>query len=301
MYSIDRANDILINGDGILAVTMFSGNMYADEPYIMFKRLSKIAILLIIRTGWVDMEIDNNMRHVDANDNNLVILGNFTTIGAVNISKDMSADVLVLSQKFLSRIVPDSSPTSRPSVVFPITNIIAMRDNPVMHLEPSEKALLRSIFDKVLSNSARQDAILRLQLLYVSTVEFLMELMNIILPKYLGGNLHKPLTDRNQFIVEQFSRLLFDNFKREHSVSFYADRMCISAQYLSKVTRTILGIPASKVIDGIILSESLIMLRNPNFSMQHIAAELGFSDQSSFGKFFKKLHGTSPLSYRKQL
>lgn len=301
MYSIERANEVLVNGDGIFAVSLVPGLMSADEPYIMFKRLSKIAVVIIVRTGWADVEVDHEVHHVDAEKGNLIMLGNFSIIGGVVCSGDMSADIVILSKKFLSRIVPESSVNGRPSVVFPVTNVIAMRDNPVMHLESEEKELLHGFFQRVLYNSKRTEAILRVHLLYVSTLEFLMELMNIILPRYLERKPSKALTDRNQYIVEQFSRLVFDNYKQEHSVSYYSDRMCISAQYLSKATRAVLGVSASKIISDMIVTEALIMLRNPAFSMQQIASELGFSDQSSFGKFFKKIHGISPLAYRKQL
>jgi AraC-like DNA-binding protein len=47
------------------------------------------------------------------------------------------------------------------------------------------------------------------------------------------------------------------------------------------------------------MTEAKILLRNPSLSIQQIADQLNFSDQSSFGKFFKKHHRMSPLEYRK--
>jgi AraC-like DNA-binding protein len=43
------------------------------------------------------------------------------------------------------------------------------------------------------------------------------------------------------------------------------------------------------------------LLREPELSIQEIAEKLSFSDQSSFGKFFKKHTGISPLKYRQTL
>jgi AraC-like DNA-binding protein len=43
------------------------------------------------------------------------------------------------------------------------------------------------------------------------------------------------------------------------------------------------------------------LLRNPDMTIQQIAVELSFSDQSAFGKFFRKHTGTSPLKYRQKL
>ena len=42
-------------------------------------------------------------------------------------------------------------------------------------------------------------------------------------------------------------------------------------------------------------------LRDPELTIQQIAEKLGFADQSSFGKFFKKHAGISPLKYRQKL
>ena len=40
------------------------------------------------------------------------------------------------------------------------------------------------------------------------------------------------------------------------------------------------------------------MLRKPDMTIQQITEALNFSDQSSFGKFFKKHVGSSPKKYR---
>ena len=43
------------------------------------------------------------------------------------------------------------------------------------------------------------------------------------------------------------------------------------------------------------------LLRDPELTIQQIAEKMSFSDQSSFGKFFKKHTGVSPLKYRQNL
>ncbi len=43
------------------------------------------------------------------------------------------------------------------------------------------------------------------------------------------------------------------------------------------------------------------MLRDPDMTISEIAEELSFSDQSSFGKFFRKHMGIPPLKYRQSL
>ncbi|NJO25503.1 MAG: AraC family transcriptional regulator [Bacteroidia bacterium] len=44
--------------------------------------------------------------------------------------------------------------------------------------------------------------------------------------------------------------------------------------------------------------EAKLLLDNPALSIAEIADELNFSDQSFFGKYFKRLAGMSPKEYR---
>ena len=43
------------------------------------------------------------------------------------------------------------------------------------------------------------------------------------------------------------------------------------------------------------------LLRDPELTIQQVASMLSFADQSSFGKFFKKHTGVSPMKYRQTL
>lgn len=49
-----------------------------------------------------------------------------------------------------------------------------------------------------------------------------------------------------------------------------------------------------------LVREAKICLRNPSLSVQQVAEMLGFSDQSAFGKFFKRECGMSPVQYKKE-
>ena len=46
-------------------------------------------------------------------------------------------------------------------------------------------------------------------------------------------------------------------------------------------------------------SEACTLLSYSQLSIQEIATVMNFSDQSSFGKFFRKKSGLSPIEFRK--
>ena len=112
-------------------------------------------------------------------------------------------------------------------------------------------------------------------------IGFLLDLGNIMLSK--KDRLIRPTLSRKEELFEQFLQLLFEHCKEQHVVTFYAERLFITPQYLSLI----------------LIVEAKILLKAPQATVQQVADILHFSDQSTFGKFFKKHMGISPMEYRK--
>lgn len=113
--------------------------------------------------------------------------------------------------------------------------------------------------------------------------------------------IHHTEMKRSDGILKEFAELLAANIRSETSVGFYAEKLCISKQYLSLIVREKMRVPISTVISSMRTEIAARLLRDPEKTIQQVAEELAFSDQSSFGKFFKKHTGTSPLKYRQNL
>lgn len=112
---------------------------------------------------------------------------------------------------------------------------------------------------------------------------------------------HHSEMKRADGIVKDFSELLMQHVKTHTDVGFYAERLCISKQYLSLIVKEKLHVTIGTVIASMRIEMAARMLRDPELSIQQIAEGMSFSDQSSFGKFFKKHTGLSPLKYRQNL
>lgn len=104
---------------------------------------------------------------------------------------------------------------------------------------------------------------------------------------------------RKEELMMKFLKILENNFKRERSVQFYADNLFVTTGHLTKVLKDVAGKTAGELIDDAVIMEARILLANPSLTISQIADELQFSDQSFFGKFFKKKIGASPSEYRK--
>jgi AraC-like DNA-binding protein len=99
-------------------------------------------------------------------------------------------------------------------------------------------------------------------------------------------------------LFKRFLLLLNNHFKTEHSVVFYADKLCLTPKYFSAQIKKQSGKTVGEWIDDMIILEAKVLLKTPNTSVQQVADILNFCDQSTFGKFFKRCAGISPKEYR---
>lgn len=107
------------------------------------------------------------------------------------------------------------------------------------------------------------------------------------------------VTHREDELTTSFFKLVQAYFKEEHNVQFYADKLCISRKYLTKVINKTTFKSPRDIIHQVLAVEARLLLKNPNLNVNEVAVQLRFSDQASFSKFFKKHTGRSPLEYRK--
>ena len=104
---------------------------------------------------------------------------------------------------------------------------------------------------------------------------------------------------RSETLRQRFRELLMEECRMHREVTFYADKLCVTSDYLSKVVREYDRQSAAKWIINAVITEAKILLREPDKTINQIAIELNFPDQSTFGKFFKRNTGLSPLEYKK--
>ncbi|WP_343558711.1 helix-turn-helix domain-containing protein [Sphingobacterium sp.] len=105
------------------------------------------------------------------------------------------------------------------------------------------------------------------------------------------------IPSRKRELLANFYLLLKQSFRREHRVQFYASSLGITPKHLSVITKELTGRSAIALIQNVLMEEAKSLLRQ-GFPIQEIAKQLHFSDQSFFGKFFKRNIGISPKEFR---
>ena len=102
---------------------------------------------------------------------------------------------------------------------------------------------------------------------------------------------------RQEEIFQRFIGEVEKHYRKERSVKFYADLLCISPKYLSTVIYKISQQLAGEWIDAYVILEAKTLLKSGGLTIQQISEQLNFSNQSFFGKFFKRCAGMSPKEY----
>ena len=108
-----------------------------------------------------------------------------------------------------------------------------------------------------------------------------------------------PSTARINQLLERFIALVTEYHNTERGVAFYADKLCLSPKYLSKLIKQASGRSAPAWIDSFVILEAKNMLKYSDKSIKEIVYELHFPNQSVFYKFFKAHTGMTPSEYRK--
>ncbi len=110
---------------------------------------------------------------------------------------------------------------------------------------------------------------------------------------------HHPAGRREELFrlfVEQLN-----SHRGKYALAFYAERMNISPQYLSRLVFETSGTMASDWINRAVTLQAKLLLRSSGLTIEQIAEELNFSTTPYFCRFFKREVGITPTEYRKNI
>ncbi len=117
---------------------------------------------------------------------------------------------------------------------------------------------------------------------------------------YSSSNGQQLPKGRKEMLFHSFIELL-NATSGKHELSFYAERLNISPQYLSRLTAEVSGIVVSDWINRAVVLQAKLLLRNRQPTIEQIAEELNFSTLPYFCRFFKRETGITPTEYRKNM
>lgn len=132
--------------------------------------------------------------------------------------------------------------------------------------------------------------------------EIICLLLKVFVLKYIRNSNKKNRVDKSvdhkKQIIDDFSNLVNQHYKDLKTTSLYAAKLNLTANYLNALIKENLDISAGQMIKNRVILEAERLLLHTTLSVTEISYELGFSDNSHFGKYFKSATEYSPNLYR---
>lgn len=242
---------------------------------------SEISVIVICRSGAVDLRI--NMKSYTVESTSVVVTLPDQIVECLNISPNFEALAIGMSDRFIEMLNIGNRAMFK----------MSLRNNPVIALGPDSANVIKG-YQYIISQSIRNSQNpYRLEVVENFTRAFF----------YAGGFYYYELSVKHSStyqdsIVDRFIKLVRENYREQRRVGFYADKLCITPKYLSKVIKESSGQSAVEWIDSYVVLEARAMLKSSDKTIQQISVALNFPNQSFFGKYFKRMTGVSPKEYR---
>ncbi len=171
-------------------------------------------------------------------------------------------------------------------------------DSPIFHTSPEQMELLETwekLFLRITQCQAPKAAYMMLR---NHLQNFFIGMENIVMAEGSRTPI-QPVSSTRQ-LFNRFCRLLVEHCHAQHDVKFYAEKLCITPYYLSKITAKTLNATPKELIDRQIIMEMKQLLTTTDISIKELAARFHFDTMSYMARFFRRHTGLNPNDFRKQ-
>ncbi|WP_316736496.1 helix-turn-helix transcriptional regulator [Pedobacter aquatilis] len=173
-------------------------------------------------------------------------------------------------------------------------SIILYQNHPVINLS-------ETTFKKMLYEFKQVEAILAEGNIIWEIIEARIKLIALMISQQAETLFDDTTIFKTNPILVKYLSLIEAHFKTEKLVSFYAEQLNISANYLNILCKRNLNASATSLIHERLILEMKRMLLTTEKPIKSIAFELSFFDVPYFSKFFKKYTGVTPNKFRGKL
>ena len=254
------------------------------HPYLGKLYIPRNMMMLFIEQGTGAISINNELHSMDAD--HMFFLHSRSEVMLIDATPDFKCVVIGVPAVL----------TQSASLQMDISFIFLLMKKPCWELEGNMRKMAESFYTmfEYISNDLQSDAKTDL---ITSLFTFFMSVIYETTKHTLPSD--KPKTSMTKHsLISRFGKLLRVHIREDHRVSYYADQLFVTPKYFTQVVKSTIGITPKDIIDRMLALESLQLLKHTNHTIQQISGQLGFPDQSYFGRFFKRMFNISPIQFR---
>jgi len=106
--------------------------------------------------------------------------------------------------------------------------------------------------------------------------------------------------DKKSHMIDNYHTLINEYYKEWKLPKLYAQMLFITPNHLNSLCKKVVGTNATELIKDRVILEAKRLLTHTTMTVTQIAYELGFEDNSHFGKYFKSVVNETPEKFRTQ-
>ncbi|MDP4271697.1 MAG: helix-turn-helix domain-containing protein [Bacteroidota bacterium] len=232
-------------------------------------------------------EIEINLNYIKIEPNIVFVILPDHLVRVISMSEDISIRFFAISESFMNSIQLNTRADFSIYLFF--------RDNPVLNMAEDEKKLILQYYEMIHAKKYIENSTTREFVVKNLFLAMLYEMMALFQSRYIPSDIKK---SHKEDTFTTFKMLIFEHFREERGLNFYAEKLCITPKYLSTLCKSLTGKTAAEWIEDVVILEAKALLKTPEMNIQMVSDRLNFPDQSFFGKYFKRLTGITPGEYK---
>lgn len=271
---------------------------YWDEDIMIFDNISdlkftnsvktRLGFILICMEGSSDSVINAKTYHLEKGD--VLFSQPRVNITATNVSPNFACKAITISEQMIQQLLSDKLEVFARAVYLHEVNKVTLNE--------VEACKFFDFYRLINSRIDDHENPMHKRVMHSIIQAMLMEFCGIL-------EMQTPKDDESysqgRIIFNRFLSILNHEEPMRHPVSYYSDKLAVSAKYLSTVCERYSGKTAAEWMRTRICEEITFCLRNTALSIKEISNKLGFSNVSFFGTYVRKNFGASPRKYRATL
>ena len=291
--SLLRAKDLIPSDDVInIGDDFFMAERTNEANYDLLRHPCRIDAFVVVFFKSGSFKCNINLKEYEISEGMIMVNlpQNIISVEPKESVDKPTLTVIGVSPQFLSNFSSEINKM--------LNEAMTLLDNPILSLEEEELAI-------VTENIQLIDRYIHSDYIYArESVSHLISSIFYLFGSFINKRIirqkasERPFSTRHKLLFEQFLELVTQYHSKERGVGFYADKLCITPKYLSKIVKETSGLSAPQWIDQYVILEAKQMLKHSDLCIKEISDDLNFPNLSFFFKYFKKHTGMTPNQYR---
>lgn len=294
----DRENETLSyveTEDEILEYVSIPSDVYSTRVHQQGGRKKhahtciEMSYVLSGNASHVIHHVDGSTERTPISIGNYYILDHTVSHLIYDVSKDFFLVNILFHPNFISATFSQNEPFEHIlKHVFTDLHLHTVNDRTVNKNYFDDEKQLRNVFEKAWETyKKREPGYRNLLRCYIS--EILIQTIKKQIPKQKNKN----------HVVIDIRDYINANYMNDITLTRICNERFLNPSFTSRKFKEVIGVPFETYLQNTRIQNACTLLTETNHSIEEIIEQVGYTDGASFRKHFKRVLGTTPLSFRK--